>query len=268
MVRKHCDCWNSKLLRECSPTHAAQVLEERLEERLEGETCHCDLACQLTCQEQVIIPQKTESRDSHQASPPSGEAPRAEQHTAPQNTPSQSTLPQSTPPQNASPKHIPPQSTPPQSTLPQSTLPQQTPPKHTPPQSSPPSPPALSPPLPMEQAPPLASPLPTGLPCCLRRLLPSSTYLLAGLASRVPLACTERCVYTTAQDNSSYCFSPPPSSSCHAHPGPAFRMEQVSGPSSRWCSPLLPPPFPRPLPAHQPDASDHCCPVKQVTTLL
>ena len=86
--------------------------------------------------------------------------------------------------------------------------------------------------------------------------LQTVTFYLSGLAQSVPLACTERwtwyarekrrqsskdwlqgilrtflanvsrCIYTQDGDNTSYCFSSPPSSSCLSNPGPPVPMHQ------------------------------------------
>merc|ERR1719264_2504324 len=102
----------------------------------------------------------------------------------------------------------------------------------------------------------LKDPLPTGVACCLTRLiqlgLETVTFYLSGLAQVVPLACTDRCIYTQEGDNSSYCFSPPPNSSCLTHPGPPVPMDQPSEAESR--SQRIP----------RMGDQGACCPVKQV----
>merc|ERR1711962_23268 len=102
----------------------------------------------------------------------------------------------------------------------------------------------------------LEAPLPTGVACCLTRLiqlgLQTVTFYLSGLAQSVPLACTERCIYTRNGDNTSYCFSSPPSSSCLSNPGPPVPMHQ----------PLKTENSSQQVPGMR--AGPACCPVKQV----
>jgi len=62
-----------------------------------------------------------------------------------------------------------------------------------------------------ENLPPLPTQLPTGLQCCLSRLVTSAmrswTFYFSGLIRDIPIYCTDRCLYTRANDSNSYCFA-------------------------------------------------------------
>eukprot|EP00092_Neocalanus_flemingeri_P041550 GFUD01045250.1.p1 GENE.GFUD01045250.1~~GFUD01045250.1.p1 ORF type:complete len:752 (+),score=243.70 GFUD01045250.1:119-2374(+) len=70
--------------------------------------------------------------------------------------------------------------------------------------------------------------LPTGLPCCLSRLVSSAlrswTFYLSGLIMDIPLYCTDRCLYTRDNDTTNYCFSTDKTASCTTNLSSLMRL--------------------------------------------